>query len=92
MEYKFKYNERPHFDNEENHGVEDIPSAKAVQDTAVEERDGKVVKSRRQSVCGREYIVLAEFAFRGCFPDFQPWAYPGDTSAWVRLSSDEIIV
>ncbi|WP_297235611.1 hypothetical protein [uncultured Flavonifractor sp.] len=65
MEYKFKYNERPHFDNEENHGVEDIPSAKAVQDTAVEERDGKVVKSRRQSVCGREYIVLAEFGFGG---------------------------
>ena len=27
-----------------------------------------------------------------CFPDFQPWAYPGDTSAWVRLSIDEIIV
>ena len=65
MEYQFKYNERPHFDHEELQGVEDIPSAKAVRDTAVEERDGKIIKSRRQSVCGREYIVLAEFAFRG---------------------------
>ena len=65
MEYQFKFNERPHFDHEELHGNEDIPSAKAVRDTAVEERNGKVVKSRRQSVCGREYIVLAEFAFRG---------------------------
>ena len=63
MEYQFKYNERPHFDHEELHGNEDIPSAKAVRDTAVEERNGKVVKSRRQSVCGREYIMLAEFAF-----------------------------
>ena len=54
MEYQFKYNERPHFDHEELHGNEDIPSAKAVRDTAVEERNGTVVKSRRQSVCGRE--------------------------------------
>ena len=65
MEYKFKYNERPRFAHEELYGDEDIPSAKAVQDTAVEERNGKVVKSRRQSVCGREYIVLAEFGFGG---------------------------
>ena len=65
MAYKFKYNERPRSYSEEKHGDEDIPSAKAVRDTAVEERNGKVVKSRRQSVCGREYIVLAEFAFRG---------------------------
>lgn len=65
MEYQFKYNERPHFYNEETHGVEDIPSAKVVRDTAVEERNGKVMKSRRQSVCGREYIVLAEFSFGG---------------------------
>ena len=65
MEYQFKYNERPHFDHEELQGVEDIPSAKAVRDTAVGERNGKVVKSRRQSVCGREYIVLAEFGFGG---------------------------
>ena len=64
MEYQFKYNERPRFAHEELYGDEDIPSAKAVQDTAVEERNGKVVKSRRQSVCGREYIVLAEFRFR----------------------------
>lgn len=63
--YKFKYNERPHFDHEELYGDEDIPSAKAVQDTAVEEWNGKVVKSRRQSVCGREYIVLAKFGFGG---------------------------
>ena len=40
MEYQFKYNERPHFDHEELHGNEDIPSAKAVRDTAVEERNG----------------------------------------------------
>ena len=65
MEYQFKHNERPHFDHEELHGDEDIPSAKAVRDTAVEERNGKVVKSRRQSVCGREYIVLAEFGLGG---------------------------
>ena len=65
MEYQFKYNERPHFDHEERQGVEDIPSAKEVRDTAVEERDGKIIKSRRQSVCGREYIVLAEFGFGG---------------------------
>lgn len=65
MEYQFKYNERPHFDHEKLQGVEDIPSAKAVRDTAVEERDGKIIKSRRQSVCGREYIVLAEFGFGG---------------------------
>ena len=65
MEYQFKYNERPHFDHEELQGVEDIPSAKAVRDTAVEERDGKIIKSRRQSVCGREYIVFAEFSFGG---------------------------
>ena len=65
MEYQFKYNERPHSDHEELQGVEDIPSAKAVRDTAVEERDGKIIKSRRQSVCGREYIVLAEFGFGG---------------------------
>lgn len=42
-----------------------IPSAKAVRDTAVEERDGKIIKSRRQHVCGREYIVFAEFSFGG---------------------------
>ena len=65
MAYKFKYNERPRSYSEEKHGDEDIPSAKAVRDTAVEERNGKVVKSRRQSVCGRAYIVLAEFGFGG---------------------------
>ena len=42
MEYQFKYNERPHFDHEELYGAEDIPSAKAVQDTAVEERNGQL--------------------------------------------------
>ena len=57
MAYKFKYNERPRSYSEEKHGDEDIPSAKAVRDTAVEERDGKIIKSRRQHVCGREYIV-----------------------------------
>ena len=54
MEYQFKYNERPHFDHEELQGVEDIPSAKAVRDTAVEERDGKIIKSRRQRVLTRK--------------------------------------
>lgn len=63
MAYKFKYNERPRSYSEEKHGDEDIPSAKAVRDTAVEERDGKIIKSRRQHVCGREYIVFAEFSF-----------------------------
>lgn len=42
-----------------------FPLAKAVRDTAVEERDGKIIKSRRQHVCGREYIVFAEFSFGG---------------------------
>ena len=65
MAYKFKYNERPRSYSEEEHGGEDIPSAKAVRDTAVEERGGKIIKSRRQRVCGREYIVLAEFGFGG---------------------------
>ena len=45
MAYKFKYNERPRSYSEEKHGDEDIPSAKAVRDTAVEERDGKIIKS-----------------------------------------------
>ena len=57
MAYKFKYNERPRSYSEEKHGDEDIPSAKAVRDTAVEERDDKI--------CGREYIVFAEFSFGG---------------------------
>lgn len=62
MDYRFKYNERPHFENEERHDDHtDIPSVKAVQDTLVEEQDGVIVKSRRQMVCGREYIVCAEF-------------------------------
>ena len=65
MEYQFKYNDRPRFAHEEQYGEEDIPSAKAVQDTAVEERGGKIIKSRRQRVCGREYIVSAEFSFGG---------------------------
>ena len=34
-------------------------------DAAVEKRDGKIIKSRRQHVCGREYIVFAEFSFGG---------------------------
>ena len=44
MAYKFKYNERPRSYSEEKHGDEDIPSAKAVRDTAVEERDDKITK------------------------------------------------
>ena len=31
----------------------------------MEERDGKIIKSRRQHVCGREHIVFAEFSFGG---------------------------
>ena len=66
MDYRFKYNERPHFANEERHDDHtDIPSAKAVRDTLVEEQDGVIVKSRRQTVCGREYIVCAEFGIGG---------------------------
>ena len=65
MAYHYNYNERGNFEGEEHRDNWDIPSAKAVRDTAVEERNGKVVKSRRQSVCGREYIVLAEFGFGG---------------------------
>lgn len=58
MAYKFKYNERPRSYSEEKHGDEDIPSAKAVRDTAVEERDDKIIKSRRQHVCGRDMPYL----------------------------------
>lgn len=66
MDYKFKHNERPHFENEERHDDHtDIPSAKAVRDTLVEEQDGLIVKSRRQTVGGREYIVCAEFILGG---------------------------
>ena len=65
MAYKFKYNERPRSYSEEKHGDEDIPSAKAVRDTAVEERDGKIIKSRRQHVCGREYIQFRRNAIYG---------------------------
>jgi len=65
MKYRFKYNERPCFENEERHGYEDIPSVKAVQDTLVKEEHGRIVKSRRQMVCGREYIVCAEFGLGG---------------------------
>lgn len=64
MAYKFKYNERPRSYSEEKHGDEDIPSAKAVQDTAVEERDGKIIKSRRQHVCGREVHCVRGIQFR----------------------------
>lgn len=45
MAYKFKYNERPRSYSEEKHGDEDIPSAKAVRDTAVEERDDKIINA-----------------------------------------------
>lgn len=65
MNYKLKCNECTYFENEESHGYADIPSAKAVRDTLVEEQDGLLVKTRRQTVCGREYIVCAEFGIDG---------------------------
>lgn len=65
MNYKLKYNECSLFENEERHGNEDIPSSKAVRDTLVEEQDGVIIRSRRQTVCGREYIVCAEFGPSG---------------------------
>ena len=65
MAYHYKYNERGNFEGETHRDNWDIPSAKAVQDTLVEERDGKIVKSRRQQVAGREYIVCAEFGTGG---------------------------
>lgn len=55
MAYKFKYNERPRSYSEEKHGDEDIPSAKAVQDTAVEERDGKIIK-KPPTACMRQRV------------------------------------
>ena len=55
MAYKFKYNERPRSYSEEKHGDEDIPSAKAVQDTAVEERDGKIMRQRVHCVRGIQF-------------------------------------
>ena len=54
MAYKFKYNERPRSYSEEKHGDEDIPSAKAVRDTAVEERDGKIIKP--PTACMRQRV------------------------------------
>ena len=65
MAYRYNYNERSCFEGEDHRDNWDIPSAKAVQDTLVEECDGKIVKSRRQQVAGREYIVCAEFGTRG---------------------------
>ena len=65
MRYRFKYNERPCFENEGRDGYKNIPSAKVVRDTLVEEQDGVIVKSRRQTVGGREYIVCAEFGLGG---------------------------
>lgn len=65
MAYHYNYNERGNFEGEEHRDNWDIPSAKAVQDTLVEECDGKIVKSRRQQVAGREYIVCAEFGIGG---------------------------
>ena len=58
MAYKFKYNERPRSYSEEKHGDEDIPSAKAVRDTAVEERDDKIIKSRRPGAGRKKYFRL----------------------------------
>ena len=60
MAYKFKYNERPRSYSEEKHGDEDIPSAKAVRDTAVEERDDKIIKSRRQHVDLMKQVIDLE--------------------------------
>ena len=65
MNYKLKYNECSYSEEQEPHGYTDIPSAKAVRDTLVEEQDGLLVKTRRQTVCGREYIVCAEFGISG---------------------------
>lgn len=65
MNYKLKYNECSYSEEQESHGYTDIPSAKAVRDTLVEEQDGLLVKTRRQTVCGREYIVCAEFGISG---------------------------
>ena len=53
MAYKFKYNERPRSYSEEKHGDEDIPSAKAVRDTAVEERDDNAAES---TLCSRNSV------------------------------------
>lgn len=66
MDYKCKHNERTHFEDEERHDNHtDIPSAKAIRDTLVEEKNGLIIKSRRQTVSGREYIVCAEFGIGG---------------------------
>ena len=54
MAYKFKYNERPRSYSEEKHGDEDIPSAKAVRDTAVEERDDKITVDLMKQVIDLE--------------------------------------
>ena len=62
MAYKFKYNERPRSYSEEKHGDEDIPSAKAVRDTAVEERDDKIIKAAdsmyaaERTLCSRNSV------------------------------------
>lgn len=65
MNYKLKYNECSYLEEQESNGYADIPSAKAVRDTLVEEQNGMLVKTRRQTVCGREYIVCAEFGIGG---------------------------
>ena len=43
MAYRYNYNERSCFEGEDHRDNWDIPSAKAVQDTLVEECDGKIV-------------------------------------------------
>ena len=45
MAYRYNYNERSCFEGEDHRDNWDSPSAKAVQDTLVEECDGKIVKS-----------------------------------------------
>ena len=65
MNYKLKYNECSYSEEQVSHGYADIPSAKAVRDTLAEEQDGILVKTRRQTVCGRKYIVCAEFGIGG---------------------------
>jgi len=59
MAYKFKYNERPRSYSEEKHGDEDIPSAKAVRDTAVEERDGKIMLTDAFRSCDLHEVTNA---------------------------------
>ena len=60
MAYNSNTIERPRSYSEEKHGDEDIPSAKAVRITAVEERDRKIIKAADSMYAAESTLCSAE--------------------------------